>query len=171
MERGSPTRSTSAVVTRLICPSVSLHSGGLRLGQPRSVELAAGAGLAPATSLSKSAELLITPSRKGEPRNTRNTRKNFGVRVFGVVRGFSHLNWWPARVTRPVLRIKSPLHHFNACRPEWCSRQDLHLHWRRSRRRASALGYASIRRRRDLNCLGDFKWCARPVTLRNPALI
>ena len=25
----------------------------------------------------------------------------------------------------------------------WCSRQDLHLHWRRSRRRASALGYAS----------------------------
>ncbi len=26
-------------------------------------------------------------------------------------------NWWPARVTRPVLRIKSPLHHFNACRP------------------------------------------------------
>ena len=27
------------------------------------------------------------------------------------------MNWWPARVTRPVLRIKSPLHHFNACRP------------------------------------------------------
>ena len=26
--------------------------------------------------------------------------------------------WWPARVTRPVLRIKSPLHHFNACRPK-----------------------------------------------------
>src|ERR1017187_3035789 len=25
---------------------------------------------------------------------------------------------WPARVTRPVLRIKSPLHHFNACRPK-----------------------------------------------------
>jgi len=25
--------------------------------------------------------------------------------------------WWPARVSRPVLRIKSPLHHFNACRP------------------------------------------------------
>ena len=31
------------------------------------------------------------------------------------------VNWWPARVTRPVLRIKSPLHHFNACRPKWCS--------------------------------------------------
>ena len=26
--------------------------------------------------------------------------------------------WWPARVARPVLRIKSPLHHFNACRPK-----------------------------------------------------
>jgi hypothetical protein len=53
-------------------------------------------------------------------------------------------NWWPARVTRPVLRIKSPLHHFNACKPAngWCSRQDLHLHWRRSRRRASS-GWAT----------------------------
>ena len=56
------------------------------------------------------------------------------------------VNWWPARVTRPVLRIKSPLHHFNACKPNWCSRQELHLHWRRSRRRASALGYASCLR-------------------------
>ena len=52
-------------------------------------------------------------------------------------------SWWPARVTRPVPRIKSPLHHFNACRPNWCSRQDSHLHWRRSRRRVSALDYAS----------------------------
>ncbi|MEI9865865.1 MAG: choice-of-anchor tandem repeat GloVer-containing protein [Limisphaerales bacterium] len=26
--------------------------------------------------------------------------------------------WWPARVMRPVPRIKSPLHHFNACRPK-----------------------------------------------------
>ena len=62
--------------------------------------------------------------------------------------------WWPARVTRPVLRIKSPLHHFNACRPkigspgrsskseDWCSWQGSHLHWRRSRRRASA-GWAT----------------------------
>ena len=25
---------------------------------------------------------------------------------------------WPARVTLPVQRIKSPLHHFNACRPK-----------------------------------------------------
>ena len=62
--------------------------------------------------------------------------------------------WWPARVTRPVLRIKSPLHHFNACRPKigspsrsstgegWCSWQDSHLHCRRSRRRASS-GWAT----------------------------
>ena len=62
--------------------------------------------------------------------------------------------WWPARVTRPVLRIKSPLHHFNACRPKigspsrsstsegWCSWQDSHLYWRRSRRRASS-GWAT----------------------------
>ena len=48
--------------------------------------------------------------------------------------------WWPARVTLPVQRIKSPLHHFNACRPKWCSRQDSHLHWRRSRHRVSAVG-------------------------------
>ena len=74
-----------------------------------------------------------------------------------------HSEWWPARVTRPVLRIKSPLHHFNACRPngargrsgpprscKMVSQIKLfafasagHLHWRRSRRRASALGYAS----------------------------
>jgi hypothetical protein len=47
-------------------------------------------------------------------------------------------NWWPARVTLPVQRIKSPLHHFNACRPKWCSWQDSHLHCRRSRRRVSA---------------------------------
>jgi hypothetical protein len=47
--------------------------------------------------------------------------------------------WWLARITLPVLRIKSPLHHFNACEPKhWCSGQDSHLHWRRSRRRASA---------------------------------
>ena len=53
------------------------------------------------------------------------------------------VKWSVRRVTLPIQRIKSPLHHFNACRPNWCSRQDLHLHWRRSRRRASALGYAS----------------------------
>ena len=68
--------------------------------------------------------------------------------------------WWPARVTRPVLRIKSPLHHFNACRPNWCSRQDLHLHWRRSRRRASALGYASCLRS------ATKEWSLQPGMLR-----
>ena len=50
------------------------------------------------------------------------------------------LKWWPARVTRPVPRIKSPLHHFNACRPNGCSRQDSHLHWQRSQRRVSSFG-------------------------------
>ena len=50
------------------------------------------------------------------------------------------MNWWPARVTLPVQRIKSPLHHFNACRPKWCSRQGLRLHWRRSQRRVSSIG-------------------------------
>ena len=67
--------------------------------------------------------------------------------------------WWPARVTRPVLRIKSPLHHFNACRPNWCSRQDLHPHWRRSRRRVSAVGL------RELN-----SWSLQPVLPRHDFL-
>src|SRR2546429_7460265 len=52
--------------------------------------------------------------------------------------------WWPARVTLPIQRIKSPLHHFNACRPKWCSRQDSHLHWRRSRRRVSSVGLREL---------------------------
>jgi len=46
----------------------------------------------------------------------------------------------PEVVATSPCRIKSPLHHFNACRPKWCSRQGLHLHWRRSRRRVSAVG-------------------------------
>ena len=69
------------------------------------------------------------------------------------------MNWWSARVTRPVQRIKSPLHHFNASRPKWCSRQGLHLHWRRSRRRASALGYASCWR-------SATRWSLQPVLPR-----
>ena len=32
--------------------------------------------------------------------------------------------WWPARVTLPVQRIKSPLHHFNACRPKRARRAE-----------------------------------------------
>ena len=52
--------------------------------------------------------------------------------------------WWPARVTRPVLRIKSPLHHFNACRPK--------------------IGSPS----RSLKSEG---WSACRVTLPDPALI
>jgi hypothetical protein len=67
--------------------------------------------------------------------------------------------WWPARVTLPVQRIKSPLHHFNAGRPKWCSRQDSHLHWRRSRRRVSAVG---LRERNG--------WSLLPVPLRHDFL-
>ena len=69
--------------------------------------------------------------------------------------------WWPARVTRPVLRIKSPLHHFNACRPE---------KWSQSRVLPSAelayetgLSAGSIAK--------TVKWYARPVMLRVQALI
>ena len=90
--------------------------------------LAAGAGIAPAFAPSKGAVL-----RLDDPA----------------------MNWWPARVTLPVQRIKSPLHHFNACRPKWCSRQDSHLHWRRSRRRVSAVG---LRERT--------KWVLQPVLIR-----
>ncbi len=41
-------------------------------------------------------------------------------------------NWWPARVTLPVPRIKSPLYHFNACRLNSVRQADSS---RRSRRR------------------------------------
>src|SRR5580658_9083878 len=47
-------------------------------------------------------------------------------------------NWWPASVTLRVQRLKRPLLHFKACRPKWCSRQESHLHCRRSQRRVSA---------------------------------
>jgi hypothetical protein len=30
--------------------------------------------------------------------------------------------WWTARVMLPALRLKRPLHHFNACGPKWCPR-------------------------------------------------
>ena len=62
---------------------------------------------------------------------------------------------WPARVTLPVQRLKRPLHHFNACRPKWCSRQESHLHWRRSRRRVSAVGLREQK-----------KWSLQPGMLR-----
>jgi hypothetical protein len=40
--------------------------------------------------------------------------------------GIYNEGWWPARVTRPVLRIKSPLHHFNACRPQEVTNEKRH---------------------------------------------
>ena len=92
-------------------------------------------------------------------------------------------NWWPARVTLLVPRIKSPLHHFNACRPKWCSRQDSHPHWRRSRRRwwpranACWLDYASdgngassrcrpgaiSLQKKFTGCCMEAKWSQSPV--------
>ena len=136
--------------------------------------MATGAGIAPAFAPSKGAVLrLDDPAFK----------------------------WWPARVTRPVPRIKSPLHHFNACRPKWRSRQEWtsqvlrygfpkrdgslsrtakHLHWRRSRRRASALGYASKRngassrgctgkvslQKKSAGCCMEAEWSQSPVPPR-----
>ena len=83
-----------------VAPPISGCRPDVILFHYRALKLAAGNGIAPLTSLSKSDELLVTPSR---------SRK-----------------WWLARVMRPVLRIKSPLHHFNACEPK--------LIWRSERR-------------------------------------
>src|SRR2546427_3080469 len=126
-------RRTPDYATRQWSPGKVLPLRLLGVGQTRSYfttgrKFVAGAGIAPAFAPSKGAVL-----RLDDPA----------------------MNWWPARVTLPVQRIKSPLHHFNACRPKWCSRQDSHPHWRRSRRRASALGYASRR-----------KWSLQPGMLR-----
>jgi RibD C-terminal domain len=82
--------------TRQWSPGKVLPPRLLGVGQTRCYfttgrKLATGAGIAPAFAPSKGAVL-----RLDDPAFT----------------------WWPARVTRPVLRIKSPLHHFNACRPE-----------------------------------------------------
>jgi len=69
--------------------------------------------------------------------------------------------WWPARVTRPVLRIKSPLHHFNACRPNKLAR-------RAEVRRAKA-GLPSRSCRRRLACravAAGEGWCSRVLAAR-----
>jgi hypothetical protein len=56
-------------------------------------------------------------SKKDEGRSMKEERHR--ARLF-ILHTFSFLllGWWPARVTLPVQRIKSPLHHFNACRPK-----------------------------------------------------
>ena len=61
----------------------------------------------------------------------------------------SALKWWPARVTRPVLRIKSPLHHFNACRP---------LKWSQSR----VLPSAELAYETGLSAGSIAKWIPHP---------
>src|SRR6185312_6493711 len=63
--------------------------------------------------------------------------------------------WWPARVTRPVLRIKSPLHHFNACRPKL----------------VLAAGFAPALATFSTSCLciglrEQIEWSLQPVMLR-----
>ncbi len=104
-------------------------------------------------------------------------------------------NWWPARVTRPVLRIKSPLHHFNACRPKNGARDRIRactgdaldvvlLLWGQGIKPLAGLFHrltpsAFKNLDKEMKGLGrsiyfafrDSKWYARPVTLRNPALI
>src|SRR6266496_733242 len=66
-------------------------------------------------------------------------------------------NWWPARVTLPVQRIKSPLHHFNACRPKL----------------VLAAGFAPALATLSTSCLcwldyaSRMNWSLQPVTLRH----
>ena len=91
-------------------------------------KLATGAGIAPAFAPSKGAVL-----RLDDPA----------------------IKWWPARVTRPVPRIKSPLHHFNACRPKLVLAAGL----------APALATFST----SCLCIGlreQSKWILQPVMLR-----
>jgi hypothetical protein len=47
--------------------------------------------------------------------------------------------WWPARVTLPVPRIKSPLHHFNASEP-WTDLQLRFTIHPRQQARGSSIG-------------------------------
>ena len=68
--------------------------------------LAASLGFAPRPSGSKPGMLRVTPRGNEWARRAKAPSEG----------------WWPAGVTRPVLRIKSPLHHFNACRPK-CTRR------------------------------------------------
>ena len=53
--------------------------------------------------------ILLVPAHGLEPRFTPSK---------GAVLRFERSgNWWSARVARPVLRLKRPLHHFNAFSP------------------------------------------------------
>ena len=66
-------------------------------------------------------------------------------------------NWWPARVTLPVQRIKSPLHHFNACRPKLVLAAGF----------APALATLSTSCLCSLDYASRMKWSLQPVTLRH----
>ena len=57
-------------------------------------------------------------------------------------------SWWPARVTLPVQRVKSPLHHFNACRPKWLAEPKLN-----EQRLVLAAGFAPALATLSTSCL------------------
>ena len=92
--------------------------------------VAAGAGIAPAFAPSKGAVLRLDDpaiERKNwnaEP-GVETTRSHRKQSIPHSAFYTPHLKWWPARVTRPVPRIKSPLHHFNACEPKWLAEPKL----------------------------------------------
>ena len=84
-----------------------------------------------------------------------------------AIRSSKSEGWWPARVTLPVLRIKSPLHHFNACRPRIGSSR----HSSGERRRMLAAGLAPALATFSTSCLciglrERRKWILQPVMLR-----
>jgi hypothetical protein len=83
-------------------------------------------------------------------------------------------------VTRSRRAHWPPLVTCHMSLPNWCSRRDLHPHWRRSRRRASALGYVSkvngassrccpgriALQKESAGCCQEAKWSQSPVLPR-----
>ena len=107
-------------------------------------DMAAGAGVAPASAPSKGAVLRLDDpaffEMKMEDGKLRMLRHE--TAILNLLSSILAGKEWPARVTRPVLRIKSPLHHFNACRPKLARRAET---WRA---KAGARG-------RICTCAGD----------------
>ena len=95
----------------------------------RQLNMVAREGYAPSTSGCRP-DVMLFHHRAVETRSVKNgclawiCTRSVGVKArYAAVtprgsRNSVFENWWPAGVTRPVLRIKSPLHHFNACRPK-----------------------------------------------------
>jgi hypothetical protein len=82
--------------------------------------MAAGAGVAPAFAPSKGAVLRLDDpalaKRRWKMENGR-WRGALAFAIFNILSSILAAKKWPAGVTLPVLRIKSSLHHFNACGP------------------------------------------------------